>query len=75
MAGRTLPRLLVGQSAGRVRGRRSVFVLLPAGPASAAHAYAVGSLQLGGVMLDPAKPPFAVASSTNLVAGDGVRPG
>jgi predicted acylesterase/phospholipase RssA len=53
LAGRTLPELLAMSALGRKLARRSVFVMLPDGPTTPHHAYAVGSLQLGGILVAP----------------------
>ena len=54
VAGRALPEILARvTSAGRLV-RNAVLTVLPEGPALAHHAFAVGSLQLGGVIVNPA---------------------
>ncbi|MCU0660708.1 MAG: patatin-like phospholipase family protein [Myxococcota bacterium] len=53
LAGRALPELLAMSALGRKLARRSVFVILPEAATTPHHAYAVGSLQLGGILLAP----------------------
>lgn len=53
LAGRALPELLALSALGRKLARRSVFVILPDTATTSHHAYAVGSLQLGGILLAP----------------------
>lgn len=53
VAGRILPELLAGAAVGRVPSRHSILVALPEAPFVADHAYAIGSLQLGGVLVEP----------------------
>lgn len=54
VAGRVLPELLAATGSVRMLTRHSIFVVLPDGPETAHHAYAVGTLQLGGVIVAPA---------------------
>jgi predicted acylesterase/phospholipase RssA len=53
LAGRALPELLAGGALGRVPVRRSILLVLPEAPSTADHAYAAGTLQLGGVLVAP----------------------
>jgi len=53
LAGQVLPQLLAGTALGRVSARRSILVILPEEDSTAHHAYAVGTLQLGGVFVNP----------------------
>ncbi len=53
MAGQVLPALMAGSGFGRVTDRRSIMVILPENSSTAHHAYAVGTLQLGGVYVEP----------------------
>ncbi len=54
VAGRALPELLARVTSARRLMRSSVLVVLPKDDCLAHHAYAAGSLQLGGVLEDPA---------------------
>lgn len=53
VAGRLLPELLAGTALGRPPLRHSILVILPQSSTTADHAYAIGSLQLGGVLVEP----------------------
>ena len=53
MAGKVLPLLIAGYGFGRMTARRSIMVILPENSSTAHHAYAVGTLQLGGVYVEP----------------------
>jgi hypothetical protein len=53
MAGKVLPSLMAGCGSGRMTARRSIMVILPENSSTAHHAYAVGTLQLGGVYVEP----------------------
>ncbi len=53
MAGKVLPSLMAGSGFGRMPARRSIMVILPEDSSTAHHAYAVGTLQLGGVYVEP----------------------
>jgi predicted acylesterase/phospholipase RssA len=53
VAGLILPELLAGAAVGRAPSRRSILVVLPQSTSTADHAYAIGSLQLGGVLVEP----------------------
>jgi NTE family protein len=72
-AGRLLPELLAGAPAGRTPSRRLVLVVLPDDETTADHAYAVGSLQLGGVLVDP--PSLATALTAAHRLARPARPG
>ena len=52
-AGRVLPGLLASAGSARVAPRHAIIVILPRGEATAQHSYAIGSMQLGGVLIDP----------------------
>jgi predicted acylesterase/phospholipase RssA len=52
-AGKVLPGLLASAGSARVAPRHAIIVILPRGEAVALHSYAIGSLQLGGVLVDP----------------------
>jgi hypothetical protein len=53
VAGRVVPALLASAGSARIAPRHAVIVILPRGDATALHSYAIGSLQLGGVLVDP----------------------
>lgn len=53
VAGRTLPGLLAPASGSGALMKRTIFVILPDFSATAQHAFIAGSLQLGGVLVDP----------------------
>ncbi|MCP4606164.1 MAG: hypothetical protein GY847_37565 [Proteobacteria bacterium] len=53
MAGRILPELLAYNDPGRAPSRRSIFIILPEFKSTAHHSFAVGTMQLGGVIVDP----------------------
>jgi NTE family protein len=67
MAGQALPELLAYNDPGRVPSRRSILVVLPKSDSTVHHAYAVGALQLGGVLLDPPSLIVALESAFRLV--------
>ncbi|MCK9462327.1 MAG: patatin-like phospholipase family protein [Proteobacteria bacterium] len=52
-AGKILPGLLASAGSVRIAPRNAVIVILPRGESTALHSYAIGSLQLGGVLVDP----------------------
>ena len=52
-AGRVLPGLLASAGSARIAPRHAVIVILPGGDSTALHSYAIGSMQLGGVLIDP----------------------
>jgi NTE family protein len=52
-AGRLIPDLLASAGSARIAPRHAVIVILPQGESTALHSYAIGSLQLGGVLIDP----------------------
>jgi NTE family protein len=52
-AGRVLPGLLASAGSARVAPRHAIIVILPKGESVALHSYAIGSMQLGGVLIDP----------------------
>ena len=52
VAGRALPALLTVEGGRRLR-KSSIFVVLPKFASTSQHAFAAGSLQLGGVIVDP----------------------
>lgn len=52
-AGRLMPDLLASAGSARIAPRHAVVVILPRGESTALHSYAIGSLQLGGVLIDP----------------------
>lgn len=53
VAGRALPEILARVTSARRLVRNAILTVLPEGPSLAHHAYAVGSLQLGGVIVNP----------------------
>jgi NTE family protein len=53
IVGRFLPAFLAKTSFGRTPQRRSIMVILPDSSMTPHHSYAVGSLQLGGVLIAP----------------------
>lgn len=73
VAGRVLPELLAGTPLGRVPVRRSILVVLPETAFTAEHAYAAGTLQLGGVLVDP--PTLAAALAAARRFARPVQPG
>ncbi|MBN2344533.1 MAG: patatin-like phospholipase family protein [Deltaproteobacteria bacterium] len=53
LAGQVLPELLTGAMRRRAPSRASVVILLPDNEHTAYHAYGLGTLQLGGVLVGP----------------------
>ncbi|MBN2717660.1 MAG: patatin-like phospholipase family protein [Deltaproteobacteria bacterium] len=53
LAGRILPGLLTGNARHRAPSRASIVILLPDNQHTAYHAYALGILQLGGIVVAP----------------------
>ncbi len=63
LAGRLLPELLSNTLASRPLSRRLILVLLPESKFTPYHAYAIGSLQLGGVLINPSSLAAALTSA------------
>lgn len=53
LAGKLLPALLMGAARRKVPSRASVVIVLPENEHTAYHAYGLGTLQLGGVLVAP----------------------
>lgn len=52
-AGKALPEIIARVSSLRRPSRSGLWIILPEGPKLAYHAYAAGSLQLGGIIVEP----------------------
>jgi predicted acylesterase/phospholipase RssA len=68
IAGQILPELLAGTPVGRTPSRNSILVVLSDTDSTAHHAYAIGSLQLGGVLVDPPSLATALESAARHAA-------
>jgi NTE family protein len=71
VAGRILPELLAGALPGRAPARRSILVVLPDAPSTPHHAYAVGTLHMGGVIVSPPSLAFALEAACRTAAPAG----
>ncbi len=65
-AGRLIPDLLASAGSARIAPRHAVIVILPRDDSTALHSYAIGSLQLGGVLIDPPSIAEALAAANRI---------
>ncbi|MCP4675360.1 MAG: patatin-like phospholipase family protein, partial [Deltaproteobacteria bacterium] len=66
-AGKMLPELLAFDDPARSPNRATIFVILPKSEETAHHAFTVGALQLGGVIVDPQSLETAIESTSRTV--------